>query len=1109
MGPGSAVPALSATGAGAGTEPGSSPPLPTDLVGQALREALFDRAPVGLALYDTSGRYVRVNEVLASLNGRSAAEHLGRTMPELLGDIGQEMDVLLGRVLRTGEPVTDLEIGVATGGSGPNQTWLASWYPATDRLGAPAGAVLVAIDATRAKAAQADLGRSVARERALAEATAADVFHGGPDGALDTDLPRWRAMTGQSGAQTAGFGWLDALHPDDRDRVRRAWRAAVERREPFDGEFTIQDVLGAPRKITARLLPTAVDGQQGQHVEWVGVLTDVTEARSAAVTRASVAAAADEAAWRREQSRRLTTALGRAVTVDDVVAAVVEHGGRAARAISRGVALIDSADDRLRFDALVGASAEYAAHWSEVSLGAIHPLAEVVRGRRPIFLGSRDELSARWPVAELLGAVESGPEHSWALLPLVTTDAPFGVLHLGFPDAREFGGDDQDFLLTLAEQTAQALERATLFERLATEAAGRRVAREEAEAELAAARLAAEAHQAVADGALRRLEVLAQASTAVAAAADADRALAALASVVVGEIADVCLIYLNPTVDDLEAADAAAGVRPVAAAVRNGLTAAPLPGGPALVLPATGPLAAAADGDDDGDGSPGRTVPVLLSLGEGTALPGDPTSTGLAPFLDGALAPDLARWVRDAEGHSAAAIPIMRRGRPAGVMVMIAAGERAAFTKDDLTFLTEIAAHTAPALERAQAGGRAGGEARALQTALLPRMPVVAGLELAARYVPAGDADEVGGDWFDAIDLGAGRVALVIGDVMGRGLRAAALMGQLRSAVRTCARLDLPPVEVLTQLDRLVADLGEDLIATCIYAVLEIETGQLTLASAGHPPPLVVAPNGLVSRLYMAVATPLGLARDAMTEYTVQLGPGALLALFTDGLVRGRSTDIDAGVSNLAAVLARPAEDWDGRLDLLARAACAAGSRAGDARPDGPGSGPGSGPAPAPASASGPGDDVALLLARLPEAGPAVDPLDVTVDPAGGLSQVRAHVRVAMENALVAPAVIDTVVLVLSELVGNALVHGRSPLSARVRRMGIAGGAAGAGGGSSRRLLIEVTDAGGRMPRRRHASPDDEAGRGLDLVGRLAMRWGTRPLPEGKLVWAEIDPDDL
>ncbi|MEX5633209.1 SpoIIE family protein phosphatase [Parafrankia sp. FMc2] len=1082
--PGSAHP-----GAGADLGTSLSPPLlpPTaDPTGQTLRDALFDRAPVGLALYDTAGRYVRVNEVLARLNGRPAVEHLGRTMSELLGDIGQEMDVLLGRVLRTGEPVTDLEIGVATGGTGPDQTWLASWFPATDRLGTPAGAVLVAVDATRAKTAQADLTRAQARERLLVDAAAADVFHAAADGALDVDLPRWRAATGQIGPQTAGFGWLDAVHPDEREQVRRSWHGAVERGEPFDAEFTVPDVTGGFRTMTARLVP-AVDGQ---HAEWVGVLADVTEARSAAAARASFTAAADEAAWRRDQSRRLTSALGRAVTVDDVVAAVVEHAGRAARAVSRGVALIDETGDRLRFHQLVGTSAEYAGRWSEVSLGAIHPLAEVVRGQRPVLLRSRDELGTRWPVADLLGTVETGPEHAWALVPLATTDAPFGVLHLGFPAARDFDGEDQEFLLALAEQCAQALERATLFERVAADATERRLARDESDADLATARAAAQTQQASAATARRRLEQLAQAGAAVTAAADPDRALAALAAVVVAEIADVCLVHLASPTDGSDPADGPA-VRPAVFAVRDGLAAGPPPGGPALLLPTPSPLTAVAVAVADGPG--GRPGPILLNAGEGSAAPGGVPYSGALPssgglplpglplFLDGVLAPELARWVRDAEGHSAAAVPILFRGRPVGVLTVIATGERAAFTGDDLPFLTEVAARTAPALERAGRGGPAGGEARELQQALLPRLPALAGLDLAARYLPAGEADEVGGDWFDAIDLGAGRAALVIGDVMGRGLRAAALMGQLRSAVRTCARLDLPPAEVLTQLDLLVADLAEDLIATCIYAVIETETGQLTLASAGHPPPLVVAPDGLVSRLYMAVATPLGLARDAMTEYTVQLGPGSLLALFTDGLVRGRGTDIDAGVSNLAAVLARPAEDWDDRLDVLARAACAA----------------------RPPTGSGSGDDVALLLARLPERDSRAEPLDVSADPGAGLSQVRAQVRVALENALLPAALIDTVVLVLSELVGNALVHGREPLSARVRRMA----AAGTGTGGAPHLLIEVTDAGGRMPRRRRAGPEDETGRGLDLVGRLASRWGTRPVGDGKLVWAEIDPD--
>lgn len=329
------------------------------------------------------------------------------------------------------------------------------------------------------------------------------------------------------------------------------------------------------------------------------------------------------------------------------------------------------------------------------------------------------------------------------------------------------------------------------------------------------------------------------------------------------------------------------------------------------------------------------------------------------------------------------------------------------------------------------------------------------------------------------IDLGAGRVALVIGEAHGQGVAATATMGQLRAAARACARLDLPPGEVLALLHAVVADAPDDQSATCLYAIAEVDTGVLTLASAGHPPPLVVAPDGLVSRLYMAVGGPLGAARAELgagadpTEYTVRLGQGYLLALFTDGLVRAGGRNADAGVSDLAAVLARIGEGAGAPLTALVDAACAGLGRDGEPAPDDPG--------------------VALLFARLaadPVAGPTL--LDVNVEGPDGLRPVRAQARLALEEARLGTDLVDVVILVLSELASNAVRHGRSPLSVRLRMLGT-------------RAVVEVADGGGRLPRRRLAALDDEAGRGLDLVSRLAVRHGVRPIAEGKVVWAEID----
>lgn len=339
-------------------------------------------------------------------------------------------------------------------------------------------------------------------------------------------------------------------------------------------------------------------------------------------------------------------------------------------------------------------------------------------------------------------------------------------------------------------------------------------------------------------------------------------------------------------------------------------------------------------------------------------------------------------------------------------------------------------------------------------------------LEVAARYVPGVADTEVGGDWYDVIDLGAGRTGLVIGDVMGRGVRAAAVMGQLRTAVRTCARLGLPPSEVLTLLDGLVADIDDAQIVTSVYAVFEPHTGVLTLANAGHPPPLVVAPDGLVSRLYMEVGTPLGLGRGGIREYAVRLERGAMIALFTDGLVESRDRDIDVGLAQLATVLAHQSGPLERRADDILAAL---------------------------GREEGHEDDVALLLVRLPDAAAhALRTAQIDVaDGAAGLAAARARTHDLLEGWQVDPQVTEAAVLLLSELVTNALVHGEEPVSARIRR-------------TASRLVLEVEDAGPQLPRRRHARADDESGRGLELVALFASRWGSRATARGKVVWAEV-----
>ena len=348
----------------------------------------------------------------------------------------------------------------------------------------------------------------------------------------------------------------------------------------------------------------------------------------------------------------------------------------------------------------------------------------------------------------------------------------------------------------------------------------------------------------------------------------------------------------------------------------------------------------------------------------------------------------------------------------------------------------------------------------ALQRSLLPAdVPSTEELEVVARYAAAEGDTEAAGDWYDVIPLGAGRLALVVGDVMGRGVPAAAVMGQLRTAVRTCARLDLRPGEVLDVLDGLLRDLDQDAIATCVYAAFDPHTRELCLASAGHRPPVLRDGGGAVQVLSLDVGAPLGLA-DPPRETAVRLLPGSVVALYTDGLA-----DPDGEVDALCEVVG----GTHGELGALADAVVHRGRRSGR-------------------------DDLALLLVRVPD---DVDDRSRTVvvhvpRERALLFDVRDRARRAMRSWALLDAVVETATLVATELVTNALVHGRGAVDLRLRL-------------TRDRLVLEAVDGGSHLPRRRRAGDEDEGGRGLQLVASLASRWGSRATDGGKVVWAELD----
>ncbi|MER5962160.1 SpoIIE family protein phosphatase [Streptomyces sp. NPDC002057] len=314
--------------------------------------------------------------------------------------------------------------------------------------------------------------------------------------------------------------------------------------------------------------------------------------------------------------------------------------------------------------------------------------------------------------------------------------------------------------------------------------------------------------------------------------------------------------------------------------------------------------------------APGQTFQIPLdSVYEQVVARGRPTNlfTSDIPALFTDPRTEALRTYFASRIGSARLVPLVARGKVLGAVTVTRLRTREPFDAQDSVLIDEVVARAALNIDNARLYTTQREAALTLQRSLTnSALPVVTGLELTGRYLPA-SAHDVGGDWYDAIALPGGRTGLVIGDVMGHGIHAAAVMGQLRTAVRTLARHDIAPASMLSSLDAVVADLGEDTMATCVYAVHDPATGGWVIARAGHPPPAVATPDGTITFLDGPPGTPLGTgAHDFGTEQ-VALPVGGLLVLYTDGLIEARDRDLDEGMRQLGRALRR----LDRPLDTL------------------------------------------------------------------------------------------------------------------------------------------------------------------------------------------------
>ena len=718
-------------------------------------------------------------------------------------------------------------------------------------------------------------------------------------------------------------------------------------------------------------------------------------------------------------------------TTRDVTALVLDEMAESVGAAAAALSLLDPDGATVRVAGARGFPPDMVARWATFALTDGAPMAVAIQTGQSVLLRDVQEIVGRFP--ELATEIEQSGRRALVGLPLSTRGRAIGAIGLGFDVERLFDEDECSFLEALALQCAVALDRSKAYE---AEAAAR------AQAEAASSRLA----------------FLAAASTTLAASLDWERTLAQVAELAVPRLADVCAISL--VVDDRIAVVKVAHVDPQRAAAVRLLYEEHQPG-----------LA-----DGAGVGAVVRTGNEVL-----------------IPVVDEAVLRTIAvddhhlAQLRAIELTSLVVVPLHARGRPRGAVSLGTTGDRH-LELDDLVLVRELCARASQAIANAQLFGERAHVARTLQATLLPPVaPKIPGLEVATRFVAGGDGVEVGGDFYDVFpagEPGSGSWHVVIGDVRGKGVEAAALTGVARSTIRSAAIIESTPAEMLRHLNEVLVrggqvdqdDEGPDgdpRFCTMVVGTLTpLPTGvSVELAVAGHPLPFLLRADGSTVQVGLA-GTLLGIvAGPELADATVVLAPGDSLVLFTDGITERHAKDRFFEEEGLAQVLGRcagfTADTLAERIETAARAFVE----------------------------DAPRDDLAILVVRVPER--AASTTSASTDlPAHPLSARRARRFVLTALDAFGVRGLDEVAeLLTSEVVTNAVVHAHSGV--RVSVEGIPGGA-----------RISVADSNPLIPALRRPVHEAEHGRGLHLVDALAARWGVDPAGEGKAIWFELRADE-
>jgi PAS domain S-box-containing protein len=452
---------------------GTSVPRPRlpgiDASDSALLASLLHQAPLAFAFLGPDARFLRMNEVMASLTDGGNAELAGRTAAQVWPpDLAAAADSALRRVAAGDRPVPQTEHLIATAPSGAGadrrdaRLWSFSWFPSRD--GEVSGVAAIAVDVTQQHLAAEALRRSEERYRSLVQAGAQVVWVTRPDGEIAEDSPEWRWITGQTTEEYLSEGWLEAIHGDDRERVEAAWRDCVRSGKVFDSRYRVRSRTGSYKHYDVRAVPIERDGKI---IEWMGASTDVTAQREAEEMRGRLTEQLSAAALRTARLQQATSMLAEALTVEQVVEVITEVGRSAIGAERSAVAILDVERQRLRAINPGGLPDSPGAPGGDIPLSVASVMTYAITTRRPVLLESPEALR-RYFDAEGVDVslfLEHSDEKAWVGLPMLSSGASLGALRFSFTRPRQITEEERVFLEALAGQCALALERATLYER--------------------------------------------------------------------------------------------------------------------------------------------------------------------------------------------------------------------------------------------------------------------------------------------------------------------------------------------------------------------------------------------------------------------------------------------------------------------------------------------------------------------------------------------------------------------------------------------------------------------------------------------------------------------